>query len=70
LCEFVVALDLLGVGDKFLVDMEESGLVEDGEERRPLLEVNVDAAIGEEARRDSEGLLRGLEVKWFAALDM
>lgn len=49
----MVALDLLGVGNKFLVDMEESGLVKDGEERRPLLEVNVDAAIREQARRDS-----------------
>jgi len=54
----VVAFDLLRIGDELLVDMEECGLVEDGEQRRPLLEVNVDTAVREETRRKPKRLLR------------
>ncbi len=49
--QLVIVLDLLRVGDKFLVYAKESGLVEHGEQRRPLLEVDVHASVGKQPRR-------------------
>ncbi len=66
----MVAFDLLGIGDEFLVDMEECGLVEDGEQRSPLLEVNIYTTVREEAGRKPKRLLRRFGTKGLAALDM
>jgi hypothetical protein len=66
----VITLDFLWVGYELLVDVEERWFMQDRKERCPLLEVNIDAAIGEEARRGCVGLFRGLGTKRLTALDM
>ena len=66
----MIALDLLGVGDKLLVNSEEGWLVKDGEERSPLLEVDVDASIREQAGRNSQRLIRGLGCQSATALNV
>jgi hypothetical protein len=66
----VIALDLLGIGDKLLIDVQEGGLVKDREEGSPFLEVDVDAAVREQTRRNLERLLRSLGAKGLAALDV
>lgn len=50
--KLVVVLDLIRVRHKLLVDAKKSRLVEDREKGRPLLEVNIDAAVGEQPWRN------------------
>lgn len=50
----MIALDLLGIGNKLLIDVQEGGLVKDREEGSPFLEVDVDAAVREQTRRNLE----------------
>ena len=68
--KLVVVLDLVRVGDELLVDAQEGRLVEYGEQRRPLLEVDVDAAVREEPGRDPHGRRRGIGGEGIAALDV
>lgn len=66
----MIALDLLGVGDELLVNSEKSGLVKDGEERSPFLEVDVDTSIREQTRRNSQRLIGSLSCQSATALNV
>lgn len=48
----MIALNLFGIGHKLLINVEESRLVKNREERSPLLEVDIDASIRKQARRN------------------
>ena len=58
--ELVIALDFLGIGHKLLIDAEEGRLVKNREQGSPLLEVDIDASIREQARRYPQRLVGGL----------
>ena len=66
----MVALDLFRVRDEFLVDAKERGLVENGKQRRPFLEVDVDASVREQPRGYPHGGSRWLGCERIAPLDV
>ena len=70
LSQLVVVLHLVGIGHELFVDAQEVGLVHYGEQRRPLLEVDVDAPVREQPGRDPHGLRRLFGKQWIAALDV
>jgi hypothetical protein len=50
LCNLVMAFDLFGVGHELFIYTEERGLMQNGEERGPFLEVDVYSSIRKDAR--------------------
>lgn len=66
--ELVVVPNLLRVDDKLLVCSQEGRLVQHREQGRPLLEVDVDASVGEQPRRYPHALRRRLRREGEAAL--
>lgn len=66
----MVVLDFLWVCDEFLVHTKKRRFVKNGEEGSPLLEVDIDASIREQAGRYPHGLRGRLRRQGVAPLNV